>query len=78
MFNSLELGWDLLRTLPQTMLGRIKMKTLDKCAFMASNNRLHITCSQVSVFITASTPLTTPCLSPLCGRYYGREKVESF
>jgi hypothetical protein len=33
VFNSLELGWDLLRTLPQTMLGRIKMKTLEKCVF---------------------------------------------
>jgi vacuolar-type H+-ATPase subunit B/Vma2 len=31
VFNSLELGWDLLRGLPTTMLGRIKQKTLDKC-----------------------------------------------
>jgi len=30
VFNSLELGWDLLRGLPTTMLGRIKQKTLDK------------------------------------------------
>jgi hypothetical protein len=31
IFNSLELGWELLRILPTTMLGRIKMKTIDKC-----------------------------------------------
>jgi V-type H+-transporting ATPase subunit B len=30
IFNSLELGWELLRILPTTMLGRIKMKTIDK------------------------------------------------
>ncbi len=32
IFNSLELGWELLRILPVTMLGRIKMKTIEKCA----------------------------------------------
>ncbi len=32
IFNSLELGWELLRILPTTMLGRIKMKTIDKYA----------------------------------------------
>ena len=36
IFNSLELGWELLRILPTTMLGRIKMKTIDKCAIFAS------------------------------------------
>ncbi len=39
IFNSLELGWELLRILPTTMLGRIKMKTIDKYVSHASRGR---------------------------------------
>ncbi len=57
VFNSLELGWDLLRTLPTNMLGRIKMKTLDK--YVAARAQSD---DAVDLFVTSNRilPPTSP------------------